>query len=282
LPHDQSFDLILLCHTLSARDCGIAREGARTRWPEASILALSIGGAGCPEYADRTIRALEGPRRLIERLLCGDISDRDCIEFGKIETTAASGQLESLPALYDQDLYTATLIFDQATSAKSAHGDGGAASTQHLAEKVLSQVQLRFSNSVGYHQEPTRQPLFHLVNSITCRDLTEHKTLILHLPQHSPVQALIMREPLANFTQLHAECSPFHLHYATGQPHLRTKQVNGPRDTLPPDEPDLDGSSARHYCGDRGHPAQWRDALWLFSRSHTPSSAPTFHSGGEQ
>ena len=69
LPQEMRFDIILLCHTISARDCSRVIEVALRRWPAAQIMGLSNGytsRAHCsPEI---TIPGIAGPRALIARI----------------------------------------------------------------------------------------------------------------------------------------------------------------------------------------------------------------------
>lgn len=60
------FNLVLLCHTLSAEECNAGSEIARHRWPGSKILALTSGSPGCTEAkADRDVSCLDGPRALL-------------------------------------------------------------------------------------------------------------------------------------------------------------------------------------------------------------------------
>lgn len=60
------FDLVLLCHTLSAEECRASTEIAHHRWPAAKVLALTSGGPGCKDSnTDLDLSCLEGPRALL-------------------------------------------------------------------------------------------------------------------------------------------------------------------------------------------------------------------------
>jgi hypothetical protein len=72
LPAEEMFDVVLLCHTLSAEECRRVTEIARTRWPGAKVMAIATEQMGCVAFADQAVQALEGPRvlfRAIDQLL---------------------------------------------------------------------------------------------------------------------------------------------------------------------------------------------------------------------
>lgn len=63
------FHIILLCHTLSARDCHNIIEEAGRRWPAARILSISNGFVSCdPRPPEVAIPGIAGPGALIERI----------------------------------------------------------------------------------------------------------------------------------------------------------------------------------------------------------------------
>jgi DNA-binding response OmpR family regulator len=68
LGQDRNFDVVLLCHSLSAEECDLAAVTARRRWPAARILALAVERSSCRHYAEQTIRGLDGPRLLIQAI----------------------------------------------------------------------------------------------------------------------------------------------------------------------------------------------------------------------
>lgn len=65
----QRFDLIILCHTLSDADCGLAFQVARRNWPEAQILAVASSSRGCSsENYDEVFSDWFNPRAFVERV----------------------------------------------------------------------------------------------------------------------------------------------------------------------------------------------------------------------
>ena len=65
----RSFDLVLLCHTLSAEECESAFAIARQSWPHAKILGLvaSEPSACDPPLFDGVVPGLDGPRVLLDK-----------------------------------------------------------------------------------------------------------------------------------------------------------------------------------------------------------------------
>jgi hypothetical protein len=61
------FDLVVLCHTLSADECHQASTIAREHWPQAKILGLTAFRTACqaPDL-DASIAGLEGPEMLLQ------------------------------------------------------------------------------------------------------------------------------------------------------------------------------------------------------------------------
>ena len=66
LPISVAIDAVLLCHSLTAKECLEAESSVRRRWQSAPILALTAYRQTCvgtdPNY---TIAGLDGPRALI-------------------------------------------------------------------------------------------------------------------------------------------------------------------------------------------------------------------------
>ena len=63
----QSFDLFILCHSLSLKDCEGALEFTRSLHPGVKNLILSTAVTGCSgDTGDATLSAFAGPRTLIE------------------------------------------------------------------------------------------------------------------------------------------------------------------------------------------------------------------------
>src|SRR5436305_3833568 len=59
---DENFDAVLLCHTLSAEECGRATKIAQRRWPKAKMVAISTAEMSCVSFADQVVWAQDGPR----------------------------------------------------------------------------------------------------------------------------------------------------------------------------------------------------------------------------
>jgi hypothetical protein len=64
----QEFDVILLCHTFSSEECRVIEQIARGRWPHAKIMAIAGERPDCSNYADFTVRGLDGPGKLLGAL----------------------------------------------------------------------------------------------------------------------------------------------------------------------------------------------------------------------
>ena len=65
LPPDMQFDAVVLCHSLSANECGVATAVVRQRWPEARILKLAANQLGCSTSTDRIFPTADGPAALL-------------------------------------------------------------------------------------------------------------------------------------------------------------------------------------------------------------------------
>ena len=62
----KSFDLLVLCHTLTNDDCGRMLAVASTRWPRMKTLILTAGASGChSKMMVEVFDILDGPSRLI-------------------------------------------------------------------------------------------------------------------------------------------------------------------------------------------------------------------------
>lgn len=65
----RTFDLLVLCHTLSARDCNACLHLFRERCPAAATLAMQTDLTGCGAGdVDATAAALAGPRSLFRAI----------------------------------------------------------------------------------------------------------------------------------------------------------------------------------------------------------------------
>lgn len=74
LPTEPTFQLVLLCHTLSSVESQASAAIIQQRWPHAKIMALTSGVSGAPyEQADAIVLSAQGPVVLlqaIDRLIC--------------------------------------------------------------------------------------------------------------------------------------------------------------------------------------------------------------------
>jgi hypothetical protein len=68
LPVASAFDVVVLCHSLSAEECDLSASIARERWPQAKILALSVDSSSCWTFADQVVRGLDGPSVLVQTI----------------------------------------------------------------------------------------------------------------------------------------------------------------------------------------------------------------------
>ena len=85
------------------------------------------------------------------------------------------------PAVFDE---SATL---QATGGKR---DGRPASTDHVSEKLLSEVETGVVHAVPDHEEPTRQPFFDLMKAVASCNLGYHQALTLNELKDPPSAGL--------------------------------------------------------------------------------------------
>ena len=61
-----SFDLFLLCHSLTTNECDRALEMARTQWPSVKRLVLTSGSLGCRDHEPSNIfDTTFGPEKLL-------------------------------------------------------------------------------------------------------------------------------------------------------------------------------------------------------------------------
>ncbi|HEY0784951.1 MAG TPA: hypothetical protein VGD62_03710 [Acidobacteriaceae bacterium] len=68
LPQAQAFDLVLLCHSLSANECDRSASLARERWPAAKIVAIATPESTCSYHLDEVVAGLDGPAVLMSTL----------------------------------------------------------------------------------------------------------------------------------------------------------------------------------------------------------------------
>ena len=69
MPPGSSFDLVLLCHTLSKEESLTIRALLLQRWPAAKILSMTKGVESCEAVDGETaVRGLDGPVVLLQRL----------------------------------------------------------------------------------------------------------------------------------------------------------------------------------------------------------------------
>jgi CheY-like chemotaxis protein len=65
----QSYDLILLCYSLTAEECRQVHKLVRARSPRSQILALTEGRDGCAEaYSNQQMPVAEGPYALLKKV----------------------------------------------------------------------------------------------------------------------------------------------------------------------------------------------------------------------
>ena len=63
------FDLLVLCHSLSAEECALASLIARNLWAGAQVLALSVHGHMCGEGSfDQALIGMPEPAMLIQKV----------------------------------------------------------------------------------------------------------------------------------------------------------------------------------------------------------------------
>ena len=58
-------DLLVLCHSLSAEDCGCARALIETRWPRVKVLILAADSSCSARRLDTVLTASDGPGKLV-------------------------------------------------------------------------------------------------------------------------------------------------------------------------------------------------------------------------
>jgi hypothetical protein len=69
LPFGSTFDLVVLCHTVSDEDCRNARAFIKARWPSAKVLSMTTGSRSCGvEQGEIIVRGLDGPPALLQRI----------------------------------------------------------------------------------------------------------------------------------------------------------------------------------------------------------------------
>ena len=67
----RGFDAVVLCHTLTGEERQRAAAVARTLWPEAKIVVVTIEPDEPDEpleYTDQVIRGLDGPKLLLKTI----------------------------------------------------------------------------------------------------------------------------------------------------------------------------------------------------------------------
>jgi hypothetical protein len=66
IPSTPPVALLVLCHTLSARECAVGAARASKRWPQVKKLALVRRGSQTPAgMLDQVLETLDGPTRLL-------------------------------------------------------------------------------------------------------------------------------------------------------------------------------------------------------------------------
>lgn len=65
---DKQWELLILCHSLSAEDCMAAFSLVALQAPGKQILALESGLSACPVAPAETMYVLNGPRSLVEKV----------------------------------------------------------------------------------------------------------------------------------------------------------------------------------------------------------------------
>ena len=66
IPSTPPVALLVLCHTLSARECALGTAQASKRWPQVKKLALVRQGSQTPAgMLDQVLETLDGPTRLL-------------------------------------------------------------------------------------------------------------------------------------------------------------------------------------------------------------------------
>ena len=60
-----TFDLLIVCHSVSDAECDLVHRLALSRWPGIDCLLLHAGPSGCTEPFARMFDTLNGPEKLL-------------------------------------------------------------------------------------------------------------------------------------------------------------------------------------------------------------------------
>ena len=65
LPESSAFALLVLCHSITYRECLDAMEAAHRRWPAVKVLVITAPFAGCQwQGVDAWVNGVDGPKAM--------------------------------------------------------------------------------------------------------------------------------------------------------------------------------------------------------------------------